>query len=68
MKSLSDYKLVFWDFDGVIKDSVTVKTDAFSKLFEKYGEKKVYYSLNALLFSLIGLSIFASYTVANYFK
>ena len=39
MKSLSDYKLVFWDFDGVIKDSVTVKTDAFSKLFEKYGEK-----------------------------
>lgn len=38
MKSLTEYKLVFWDFDGVIKDSVSVKTDAFSKLFEKYGQ------------------------------
>jgi len=32
-------KLVFWDFDGVIKDSVGVKTSAFEKLFLPYGEK-----------------------------
>lgn len=30
-------KLVFWDFDGVIKDSVGVKTDAFVQLFRPYG-------------------------------
>jgi beta-phosphoglucomutase-like phosphatase (HAD superfamily) len=30
-------KLVFWDFDGVIKESINVKTDAFVKLFESYG-------------------------------
>ena len=26
-------KLIFWDFDGVIKDSVEVKTHAFEYLF-----------------------------------
>jgi phosphoglycolate phosphatase-like HAD superfamily hydrolase len=31
------YKLLFWDFDGVIKDSVDVKTQAFVNLFEQYG-------------------------------
>ena len=29
--------LVFWDFDGVIKDSVSVKSDAFEQLFLQYG-------------------------------
>lgn len=29
--------LVFWDFDGVIKDSVDVKTAAFERLFQPYG-------------------------------
>ncbi len=36
--------VIFWDFDGVIKDSVSVKTDAFSLLFKPYGpviQKKV---------------------------
>ena len=28
---------VFWDFDGVIKDSVEVKSIAFEKLFSIYG-------------------------------
>ena len=28
---------IFWDFDGVIKDSVEVKSNAFFKLFEKFG-------------------------------
>jgi phosphoglycolate phosphatase-like HAD superfamily hydrolase len=35
--SIADYKVIFWDFDGVIKDSVDVKTDAFVRLFDAYG-------------------------------
>jgi phosphoglycolate phosphatase-like HAD superfamily hydrolase len=31
--------LIFWDFDGVIKDSVDVKTTAFERLFLPYGEE-----------------------------
>jgi phosphoglycolate phosphatase-like HAD superfamily hydrolase len=30
-------KVVFWDFDGVIKESVDVKTEAFQNLFLEYG-------------------------------
>lgn len=30
---------VFWDFDGVILDSVHVKTKAFVRMFSKYGPK-----------------------------
>jgi len=30
-------KIIFWDFDGVIKDSVNVKTNAFFKLFQPFG-------------------------------
>lgn len=30
-------RLVFWDFDGVIKDSVDVKTRAFERLFARFG-------------------------------
>ena len=28
---------IFWDFDGVIKDSVSVKADAFEQLFSPFG-------------------------------
>jgi phosphoglycolate phosphatase-like HAD superfamily hydrolase len=31
-------KVIFWDFDGVIKDSVEVKSDAFESLFSPFGE------------------------------
>ncbi len=31
-------KVVFWDFDGVIKDSVEVKSDAFEQLFLPFGK------------------------------
>uniref|UniRef100_UPI0040480614 HAD family hydrolase n=1 Tax=Polynucleobacter sp. TaxID=2029855 RepID=UPI0040480614 len=31
-------KLVFWDFDGVIKDSVEVKTQAFERLFQGFHD------------------------------
>lgn len=32
-------KVIFWDFDGVIKESVEVKSDAFEKLFLPFGVK-----------------------------
>ena len=34
-----DVKTIFWDFDGVIKDSVRVKSDAFEELFLPYGKE-----------------------------
>ena len=30
--------VIFWDFDGVIKDSVKVKSTAFGELFAPFGE------------------------------
>ncbi len=36
-KLLRQPKLIFWDFDGVIKDSVEVKTQAFVQLFQPFG-------------------------------
>lgn len=32
---------IFWDFDGVIKDSVLVKSNAFEKLFINFGDELV---------------------------
>ena len=32
-KLLNSYKYIFWDFDGVIKESVNIKNEAFKKLF-----------------------------------
>lgn len=29
---------IFWDFDGVIKDSVEIKSDAYEQLFESFGD------------------------------
>lgn len=37
MISLDRYDVIFWDFDGVIKESVSVKTDAYVELFRHYG-------------------------------
>ncbi len=37
MLNTSCPRQIFWDFDGVIKDSVGVKTDAFVQLFLPYG-------------------------------
>lgn len=36
---LSSATLTFWDFDGVIKDSVSAKTEAFTSLFLPYGRE-----------------------------
>jgi phosphoglycolate phosphatase-like HAD superfamily hydrolase len=38
---LQRFDVLFWDFDGVIKESVAVKTEAFGKLFESFGEALV---------------------------
>tara|TARA_A100000164_G_C21704641_1_gene675245 strand:+ start:62 stop:754 length:693 start_codon:yes stop_codon:yes gene_type:complete len=34
---LIKYKTVFWDFDGVLKDSVLIKGEAYKKTFQKFG-------------------------------
>lgn len=34
---LSACRAIFWDFDGVIKESVEVKAEAFARLFEAHG-------------------------------
>jgi HAD superfamily hydrolase (TIGR01549 family) len=36
---LKYFSVVFWDFDGVIKESVQVKTKAFRELFSEFGKK-----------------------------
>ena len=54
-RSLADYfdrfSVVFWDFDGVIKESVEVKTQAYQQLFQDYGDEvlewlKAHHELN----------------------
>jgi len=34
-------KTIFWDFDGVILDSMKIKGDGFKELFKRYGAEKV---------------------------
>lgn len=36
---LDTIQAIFWDYDGVIADSVNVKTSAFEEMFEPYGEE-----------------------------
>ena len=36
-KPLNEFRLIFWDFDGVIKESVELKTSAFYELFLPFG-------------------------------
>ncbi len=38
IEKIKKARVIFWDFDGVIKDSVPVKTEAFRKLFLPYGD------------------------------
>lgn len=33
------FSVIFWDFDGVIKESVGVKANAFFQLFKPYGDR-----------------------------
>ena len=46
IEHLKSAKIIFWDFDGVIKDSVEVKSAVFGQLFLPFGKivaKKVVY-------------------------
>ena len=36
---MKEFRIIFWDFDGVIKDSVEVKSAAFEQLFLPYGKE-----------------------------
>jgi len=36
---LEKCSLIFWDFDGVIKESLDIKSSAFESLFLPYGQK-----------------------------
>ncbi|MBI3773321.1 MAG: HAD family hydrolase [Gammaproteobacteria bacterium] len=36
---MKEYNIIFWDFDGVIKESVAVKSVAFGQLFLQYGRE-----------------------------
>ena len=44
--SMDKYKFFFFDFDGVITDSVNIKTEAFVELYKPYGEEAVAYVEN----------------------
>ena len=41
MKKITSYKAILFDFDGVLAESMNVKTEAFAKLYESYGEEIV---------------------------
>jgi phosphoglycolate phosphatase-like HAD superfamily hydrolase len=41
MKSLSDYKVLFWDFDGVIIDSMKVRETGFRRVLHSFPEHQV---------------------------
>ena len=38
-KLLINKRDIFWDFDGVIKDSVEIKSNAYEELFTKWGNE-----------------------------
>ena len=37
----SDLQAIFFDFDGVILDSTSIKTETFKSMFKKYGDEVV---------------------------
>ena len=39
MFSIRQPRLIYWDFDGVIKESVEVKSTAFERLFQSHGSR-----------------------------
>lgn len=41
LKLLNQAKIIFFDFDGVIKESVDIKGQIFAQLFESFGEEVV---------------------------
>jgi phosphoglycolate phosphatase-like HAD superfamily hydrolase len=63
---ISQSKVIFWDFDGVIKNSVEVKSDAFEQMFEPFGAKlankiKLHHESNGGMSRLDKLPIYLSW-------
>ena len=38
---IDKYEAFFFDFDGVIVDSINIKTDAFAELYKPFGEEVI---------------------------
>lgn len=45
MRNLENYKVIFWDFDGVILDSMSIRDEGFITVLKNYPEEE----LNELL-------------------
>jgi phosphoglycolate phosphatase-like HAD superfamily hydrolase len=63
---MKEYKLIFWDFDGVIKESVEVKTKAFVKLFAAYDSEvqnfvKEHHEANGGMSRFVKIPIYLKY-------
>lgn len=46
IQTLKQYKVIFFDFDGVIKETAAIKISLFQEIFKKYGsplQKKIRY-------------------------
>src|SRR2546428_5884187 len=41
MKSLSQYKVILWDFDGVIMDSMPIRDKGFEEVLKEYPMEQV---------------------------
>ena len=41
IKLVENFKIIFWDFDGVIKDSLNVKSLGYQNLFSSFGKDLV---------------------------
>ncbi|MEJ2883527.1 HAD family hydrolase [Pedobacter sp. GR22-6] len=41
MKNFLDYKVILWDFDGVIMDSMPIRSNGFSLVLKSYPEEQV---------------------------
>ncbi|MCO6357446.1 HAD family hydrolase [Roseivirga pacifica] len=41
MKSLENYKVILWDFDGVILDSMAIRDQGFVEVLKEYSEAQV---------------------------
>lgn len=41
MKNLSNYKVLFWDFDGVILDSVPIRNEGYWHALKEYPDEQV---------------------------
>lgn len=41
MKNIADYKILFWDFDGVIMDSMPIRDKGFIEVLKDFPEEQV---------------------------